>query len=693
MGIMWGEVASSALERVGENVSADLERARSRRQAIIDASVQDMFTSGKEAFAKRKLEREGIQDNIQYFQSMGFDRDTIEQLVSLSSTEIDKIKLSLDDGRKAASLEEKPDQSQLEYDPYSILPNRTDPRNLESAEIFVENISPAARTEAINALPLGERDRLLQKAKGLGIVIMDTNKSLEENKAMAKEAILKVQRMEQVEESQTSDYDTWEDSVLANIIGKIDHSKFPDSKAEKSFGDNFRTSLRDNFGWAGGEQEEALRQAALLFPGKSAAELKAVLDPTLAADMGGYERPETIAPLEYEIGYTELEQRQLKTAAVNLDKATLELDILTDAKAQDDQLISALRIEIGNDKYGTIDGELVSGDLTVGKFRQLKKLEIEDMEGLFSKRRMEQQLMAPTGTQSRLLRNALATANTITGAKIQSDEYGRYLLGTGKPEAELIAREASDNASTLVNNFDWKGNETIFSSPTNDLTRDITIWLMYSNLRNVAAGDNPEDKRRAVQNLVTSDFANLQQGWAKENADLSFANHIKTENPAAVSLIKNNIEKLMKLDKDVEGSKQKGIHTLLTNATEVLEANMELKVGDRKSTSYFGGLGGFSETVEPPETLEPEKATEDEMQSEMDITDVEVNEILSGGIKEITNKIRENSRLDAFITSKYPTLDRGELHKHLVTVHRQIEAKDLMRIIRLFAERNTERPA
>ena len=67
MGIMWGEVASSALERVGENVSADLERARARRQAIIDTSIQDMFTSGKEAFAKRKLEREGIQDNIKDF--------------------------------------------------------------------------------------------------------------------------------------------------------------------------------------------------------------------------------------------------------------------------------------------------------------------------------------------------------------------------------------------------------------------------------------------------------------------------------------------------------------------------------------------------------------------------------------------------------------------------------------------------
>ena len=126
MGIMWGEVASSALERVGENVSADLERARARRQAIIDASVQDMFTSGKEAFAKRKLEREGIQDNIQYFQSMGFDRDTIEQLVSLSSTEIDKIKLSLEDGQKFASLEEK-----KEFDPYASinLPDPNDPKH------------------------------------------------------------------------------------------------------------------------------------------------------------------------------------------------------------------------------------------------------------------------------------------------------------------------------------------------------------------------------------------------------------------------------------------------------------------------------------------------------------------------------------------------------------------------------------
>ena len=493
---MWGEVASSALERVGENVSADLERARARRQAIIDASVQDMFTSGKEAFSKRQLEREGIQDNIQYFKSMGFDRDTIEQLVSLSSTEIDKIKLSLDDGRKAALLQQKPDQSQLEYDPYSILPNRTDPRNLENAEIFVENISPAARTEAINALPLGERDRLLQKAKGLGIVIMDKNKSLEENKAMAKEAILKVQRMEQVEESQTSDYSKWEDSVLANVIGKIDHTKFPDSEAEKSFGDNFRTSLRDNFGWAGGEQEEALRQAALLFPGKSAAELRSVLDPTL------YERPETIAPLEYEIGYTELEQRQIKTAAVTLDKVTLELDILRDAKAQDDQLMSALRTEIGNDKYGTIDGELVSGDLTVGRFGQLKKIEQADLQSELNRARVN-----PEDTSATAARNIKLTFTSLvnmSGADSSKLDHTYDSMSWLKdPEyPEIAAQDIATRANYDVNkNFKNRDNYAKMMI-RNNLARDMFLAKVYMDIK---SNITDEDKLNTVLDNLGND--------------------------------------------------------------------------------------------------------------------------------------------------------------------------------------------
>ena len=501
MGLDWGRVASGALGTIGDNINVDRERARSRRQGIIDASVQDMFTSGKEAFSKRQLEREGIQENIEYFKSMGFDRGTIEQLVALSPTEIDKLKLRVDDGQKFASLEDKP------FDAYGSI-NVTDPSKdvltskLSSAKISVNNMPEADRIETLNSISKEERTRLIDKAYKLGI---PTNAVTEEQKRnLGIDAILQVYQLE----ASKTNYEDWEDSVLDNIMGKIDPEKFKDNREEKSFGDNFRTSLRDNFGWAGGEQEEALRQAALLFPGKSAAELRAVLDPTL------YERDKSIEPLEYRLGYTALEERQFKTAAVTLEKATLEFNILTEAKAQNDQPMSALRLELNNPKFGTIDGELVGDDLTVGRYEELKKLEIDDLTAQSTRKRLDRAGEDTSATASRNIKDTYGALQSIAGtdsSKLDPTVYDSisWLKDPEYPEitAKDIATQANFNVNKNFSNMDPYAKTIIRDNMARDMFiakvyMDIMLHTNENKLNDVL--DNL-DNRDTVKSLVGKD--------------------------------------------------------------------------------------------------------------------------------------------------------------------------------------------
>ena len=680
MGIMWGEVASSALERVGENVSADLERARSRRQAIIDASVQDMFTSGKEAFAKRKLEREGIQDNIKYFQSMGFDRDTTEQLVSLSSTEIDKLKIKLEDGQKFASIEEK-----REFDPYASinLPDPNDTKHSVPLSVnFAKNMSKEEQISAMSNVSQKERKRLFEKAKELGIEVPDFTMSpplgedfegyFQRQRDLTVQALLAVQRMEQVEESQTSDYDTWEDSVFANIIGKIDHTKFPDSKAEKSFGDNFRTELRDNFGWAGGEQEEALRQAALLFPGKSAAELRSVLDPTL------YERPETIVPPEYEIGYTKAEELALKTSMINMEDADLRLKSARRIEEQTTATLSSLREKetdenIRSTMFPLSGGRLASGTMTYGQYKEQVALEASIATLQYNEHRKNLSRQTPVSVQTRIKNNASIRSSNLTGAEVNLNRLEEIVFKSPASTQATIGDKVALAATGIHKEFDWTGDTIHLETGVSHLSQDLTLWLVFKQIQQASIkGDE------GVRSLVSNNFSNISS-IVDMDKDGGFTTSIgKVE--ATKALLRDNIDALIALDGRTT-SVQEGINELREHHVKAMRNNIG---ADEYNLPLVFTTKGQSDDDDDDDDDQDEPTV---LTNLSDVSDQEINEILKDGVNQITNKIRENSRLTDFIRETYPHMDLGKLQEYIELPQRDsITTGNLMSMIREYAE-------
>ena len=521
--IYWADVATSGLKRIGEDVRSDRELNQARRQRVIDVNVENMFSKGQEVFDARKIEREGLSEHIRYFQSLGLSREDIRKLAHLPQEKLEELESTLQEGQAHARYENKP------FDAYEhINMQRTTYAPTSNAEILKQTKgldlgTPVEIQKAVDAISMQERYRLMNKAKEVGIPYSVSGGTFEQNRTMGREAILKIKA---AEEAVKTPYNKWEDGVVQGVMGTLGSGKTGTSKEEKSFGDNFRDSLRKQFGWAGGEPEEALQTAASFFPGKTEAELQAALEDS-------WER-ETIEPPQYTVPLGKIEQGQIKAAEISLKKARLELGILTDAKAQDDQPMSALRTQIGNAEYGTIDGELVSGDLTVGKFRQLKKMEQENY--LAEAQRLRAYPQDTPATASRNVKSTYTSLATMTGADSPDPAVYDSISWLKDPEypeitAQNIAIRANFDVNTHFSNRDNYAKMLI----RNNLARDMFIAKVYMDIKSNTIDedtlntviDNIGNKDTVKSNIANEQVAafilglpNITKDTIKNNKDV-----------------------------------------------------------------------------------------------------------------------------------------------------------------------------
>ena len=108
MGLDVATLVSSTLGNIGQDITKYMDEQRQRRNSLVDTQIKHMFEEGTKAYAERKTQRKQIKQNIQYFQSLGFNRRDVEKFASLPQKEIDRIQAYIRDRQAKAEYDEKP---------------------------------------------------------------------------------------------------------------------------------------------------------------------------------------------------------------------------------------------------------------------------------------------------------------------------------------------------------------------------------------------------------------------------------------------------------------------------------------------------------------------------------------------------------------------------------------------------------
>jgi len=510
MGIIWGEVASGALAKVGQEVRLDQQRARERRQNIIDERANIMFQQGTTLFNARRDERNKLKDKISTLSGMNFNRQDIRMLASLPEKKLDQVLLSIEEGQKKAKLETKP------FDAASYI-----------------------------SMPVDETARGITKTDPMS-------------------------------------YSDWEDSLLNDIMGTVNPNKFKSSKEEQNFSNSFRNSLRNQFGWAGGESEEALQTAALL-SGKSPAELQAVLD-------DDYERAD-IDPPQYTIPYSQTEELNIQNLELTYETNKLTLEALKVAKIADNETIGQLRKRFNNPNYGVLRGELAPANMTVKEYRDNIGYHQTEL-GIEAKKRKLDDFGKPTlAEQNNTSKKAAILTNELLGETPQYDSaFNIRLSGQGiDPLAASLLQTVSTNALNVVNNSPNLTNDV----PNTDaalqaIIPDLVLFETFSILRDRIPASNDAERDKQIKKLLSSDepFSNIKSIYSGNTIGENFALLVK-KNAVLQELIVKNGDALLEFYNDYDYNKAIGLQILQDGYIEQIAKKPEGSVLDRTKLTKF----------------------------------------------------------------------------------------------------------
>ena len=510
MGIIWGEVASGALAKVGQEVRLDQQRARERRQNIIDERANIMFQQGTTLFNARRDERNKLKDKISTLSGMNFNRQDIRMLASLPEKKLDQVLLSIEEGQKKAKLETKP------FDAASYI-----------------------------SMPVDETARGITKTDPMS-------------------------------------YSDWEDSLLNDIMGTVNPNKFKSSKEEQNFSNSFRNSLRNQFGWAGGESEEALQTAALL-SGKSPAELQAVLD-------DDYERAD-IDPPQYTIPYSQTEELNIQNLQLTYETNQLNLEALRAEKIADNQTIGQLRKRFNNPNYGVLRGELAPANMTVKEYRDNIGYHQTEL-GIIAKERKLADVGKPTlAEQNNTSKKAAILTNELLGKQTKYDMVGGVRM-KGKdidPLAASLLQTVSTNALNVVNNSPNLTNDV----PNKDaalqaIIPDLVLFETFSILRDRIPASNDAERDKQIKKLLSSDepFSNIKSIYSDNTIGENFALLVK-KNAVLQELIVKNGDALLKFYNENGYNKAIGLQILQDGYIEQIAKKPEGRVLDRTKLTKF----------------------------------------------------------------------------------------------------------
>jgi len=482
MGIIWGEVASGALAKVGQEVRLDQQRARERRQNIINIGTENMFNQGKEEFSKRKKKRESLKGYIKFFETMGFNRNDIQKIVSLPEEDLNTMKLSLQEGQKYAT----------EEDPFDAA--------------------------AFLSMPVDEAARGITGEK-------------------------------------PKSYNEWETSVLNNVMGKINPNKFKNSSEENSFMTNFRSSLRNQFGWSGGEREESLQTAALL-SGKTPAELEAALTDS-------YERAD-ITPPQYTIPLTGKEKLDFDNTKITYENNKFQYEQARKLKENDNKTLGQLRKEYGSPNYFEINNELAPDGMSYGKYKEMLLLNTKVFENRFQMYRAENIGKKTPAQEQKQLNQSKKSAALILGGKIETDRITGAVLYSNQSDRRSLISDfaAADAVSVMPSLNNIKDNVGHESNALASITQDMVVWRTYLTLRQSISG-NEDRKTQSMKALLNPNkpFGNINATFGQDSFGANFASEISGR-PLLSNLLTTNMENLENLYLKVEGNLGAGINNI-----------------------------------------------------------------------------------------------------------------------------------
>ena len=467
--------------------------------------------------------------------------------------------------------------------------------------------------------------------------------------------------------TQPLNYNEWANQTVDGIIGTVDPSKFKTRQEENSFRDNFKRNLAKQFGSLRGVESEALAQTAQIL-GKKPEELQSVLEDDLVR--------KDIAPPQFALPYTQEESLNIRQAELSLDKLTIELEEVRALQAQNNTLMGDLE---GN---FTLFGEPVDPKMTYRTYIKSKELEIQEQQAVLTRNRIEKLDNIPVPVQNNIHSGSLRTGDEYLQSDIKGDGFGAFKLGSGKAPAEIVVTTAANDASRLVNQFQWTGDALMFKTPISNLTKDIILYRTYKELLQIAAGEG-DIALKNVENLINKDFKNLEGNWRKEGADLSFANHIRDNLSGKVILsdLKANLSKLQALDGEANGSTEKGVSILFSNAEDILRSNMSPDTETQQSTIYFDATG-----MVPPS--DNNNNQEFKIVDAANFSDAIANTITSDGKENITKKINEIPELSDAITSA--GIDLGSLQAYL-NEQDVVNQSNVRQLIKKFVNENKKK--
>ena len=520
MGIIWGEVASGALAKVGQEVRLDQQRARERRQNIIDERANIMFQQGTTLFNARRDERNKLKDKISTLSGMNFNRQDIRMLASLPEKKLDQVLLSIEEGQKKAKLETKP------FDAASYI-----------------------------SMPVDETARGITKTDPMS-------------------------------------YSDWEDSLLNDIMGTVNPNKFKSSKEEQNFSNSFRNSLRNQFGWAGGESEEALQTAALL-SGKSPAELQAVLD-------DDYERAD-IDPPQYTIPYSQTEELNIQNLQLTYETNQLNLEALRAEKIADNQTIGQLRKRFNNPNYGVLRGELAPANMTVKEYRKNLGYHQTEIEMAVKERKLADVGKPTLAEQNNTAKYAVEVTNELLGKQTKYDMVGGVLM-KGKdidPLAANLLQTVSTNALNVVNNSRNLTNDVANTKAViQAIVPDLVLFETFSILRDRIPASNAAERDKQIKKLLSSDkpFSNIKSIYSDNIIGENFASLV-SDNAVLKERIVKNGDALLEFYKENDYNKAIGLQILQDGYIEQIAKKPEGRVLDRTKLTKF--------VIEPTFTADP----------------------------------------------------------------------------------------
>lgn len=437
--------------------------------------------------------------------------------------------------------------------------------------------------------------------------------------------------------TQPLNYNEWANQTVDGIIGTVDPSKFKTRQEENSFRDNFKRNLAKQFGSLRGVESEALAQTAQIL-GKKPEDLQSVLEDDLLR--------KDIAPPQYALPYTQEESLNVRQKETTIDKLTIELEEVRALQAQNNTPMGDLE---GN---FTLFGEPVDPKMTYRMYIKSKELEIQAQQAVLTSSRIEKLDNIPVTVQNNIYTGSTRTGDEYLQSAIKGDGFGAFTLGSGKAPAEIVVTTAANDASRLVNQFQWDGDALRFKTPVSNLTKDIILYRTYKELLQIADGEG-DIARQNVENLINKDFKNLEGNWRREGADLSFANHIRDNLTGKVILfdLKANLSKLQALDGEANGSTEKGVSILFSNAEDILRSNMNPDTETQQSTIYFDATGMVPPSDNNNNQADNNNNQESKIVDAANFSDAIANTITSDGKENITKKINEIPELSDAIKS------------------------------------------